>query len=1104
MQAGGDYVFQCDGTIGLAYGITIGSHLSLDATGHNVTLQPQSPGAFISLTPFIEVTGGSLSLTHLTLNAWEVGGPSDQSLKQGTNGTDGTPGADAPDNNSNGGNGASGTPGGAGPPGGDRTTPVQGGALKIDSGTVVLTADTFTANMVFGSSGDSGGFGGNGGNGGGGGNGGAFGVGGNGADGAAGGDGGKGGHGSNAEGGAIYNAGDLTITGSTFTSNGATGGSGGPSGFGGDGGIGGSAGRSGDGIIAQGSAGAGGTSGSSGPAGNAGDGEGGAIYNAGTLNLTGTTFSSNVASGGPGGPSDPPGLAGSGAMGGNGGSGGAGGAGGVGRGGGLFDAGSSTLSADSFTSNSAQGGNGGDGAAGARQGSAAGVGGDGGRGGDGGDAQGGALAGNAQASGSVSCSGNSATAGAGGAGGASGVFGGAPAADGNPGIATDPGATFCSGPIIDSVSPVGGPLAGGNMVKIMGSGFAAPSLTFQGVTFGGTLAGVAPTVVSDTEIDVTAPDATVTAGSASRLVTEVTAEFETSGAAADNSTPAAPGDNTYVFGTPVVDSVVPVAGPLVGGNVVKITGSGFENPELTFDGVSFDPAGDTNGSKAFSGLNPEVVSDTEVDVTAPDATTAADGAATLDTTVSVTFEVTADSSTEASVPAAPGDNAYQFGTPVIDAVEPGAGPLAGGDLIKITGTNLESPDLALVTVVFDLGGGTTVDGVTPVVVSDTEVDVTAPDVTADAAGKTSVNATVTLHYTVTGSVDGATEDSRPEVAGVNAYVFGAPVIDAIEPSAGPLAGGNRVKITGSGFENPDLSLHGVAFDPLTDTDGSQAMTGVSPVVVSDTEVDVTAPDATAAAAGSPNIDSTVTILFDLTDGSSIDDSVPAKAGDNAYAFGTPTIDSVQPTAGPLEGGNLVKIIGTNFGNAGLTLATVTFDMAGGAALAGLDPVVVSDTEVDVTAPDATIDAAGHALDVGAITVRFDVVGSTDGATVDSQPNAAGDNDYFFGAPVVDAIDPVGGPLAGGNLLKITGSGFENPDLTFSTVTFDPAGDVGGAHALDGVSPVVVSDTEVDVTAPDATIAAGRVAQPRHDRHRRLRRHRLVDRREGQQPAGQSR
>src|SRR6202034_2491998 len=155
------------------------------------------------------------------------------------------------------------------------------------------------------------------------------------------------------------------------------------------------------------------------------------------------------------------------------------------------------------------------------------------------------------------------------------------------------------------------------------------------------------------------------ANGASSLDAEVYAEFDVTAdpSQPDDSVPAATDDNDYSFGRPVIDSVEPGAGPLAGGNTVVITGSGFENPDLTFSKVVFDPSSDESGdlSNAIDGVSATVFSDTEIAVTAPDATTAANGASSLDAEVYAEFDVTADpSQPDDSVPAATDDNDYSF------------------------------------------------------------------------------------------------------------------------------------------------------------------------------------------------------------------------------------------------------------------------------------------------------------------------------------------------------------------------------------------------------------------------------------------------------------
>ena len=974
----------------------------------------------------------------------------------------------------------------AGIPGADATTVEQGGALKIDSGTVVLTGDTFSNDSINGDRGGPGGFGGNGGNGGNGGSA-ATGAGGNGGSGGPGAPGGNGGSGGDAQGGAIYNAGSLTISGSTFSSDSANGGPGGVSGFGGFGGRGG-----GGGIGApSGNGGGGGDGAASGAGGPAGNGEGGAIYNAGTLHLTGTAFTGNQATGGTGGFVDGAGQGGPGA-GASGGNGGAGGRGGNASGGGLFDAGSTTYSGVSFTSNSATGGSGGAGAAGGSEGGLGATGGAGGAGGIGGNADGGAAGGTPPAGATAFCTGNTVVAGVGGAGGAAGFGSSAAGPSGNAGTATEPGAPFCTGtpsvPTIDSVSPAAGPLNGGNTVTITGSGFQGAGLTLTSASFDPTtdtngsaaLAGTSATVVSDSVITVTAPNATTAAAGKATLATRIGASFADSAHPGIPvvALPASPGDNAYTFGSPMVTAVSPPGGPITGGNTVTITGTAFEETGLSLDKVSFDPAGDTTGTAAIEGTNATVMSATEITVTAPDATTAAAGASLLEAAVKVSFTDAANPGTPVdAVAGSPTANAYTFGAPVISSVSPVGGPLAGTNTVTITGTGFKDAVLTLDKVEFDPAGDTTgsaaIEGTNATVVSGTEITVTAPDATTAAAGASLLETAVKVSF-VDAADPGTPIDARAGSASDNSYTFGAPVISSVRPVGGPLAGANTVTITGTGFQDAVLTLDKVEFDPAGDTTGSAAIEGTSATVISDTEITVTAPDATTAAAGKSLLETAVKVSF--IDAANPATPVDARAGspsDAAYTFGAPVVTKVSPIAGPLGGGNTVTITGTGFEDPGLTFDAVTFDPStdttGSAAIDGTGAILVSDTEITVTAPDATSAADGKATLASVVDVSF--LDAVDPATPVLAVNAAGANDYDFGTPVIDSVSPPAGPLAGGNTVIITGNGFLNPALTLDRVTFNPA----NAPAIPGLSPTVVSDTEITVTAPDATTTAGQTS-----------------------------
>ncbi len=308
--------------------IQSGAQVTLDGTGSFPTFDGTRSGRIF------DVEGGSLTLIDLSVVSGHFTG------QNGSNGENGTAGSGG--GNSQGVPGGSGGPGGPGSPGAD----AQGGAMYIATGaTVDLIDTTFSSDSVTGGRGGDGGRGGNGGNGGPGGP--AVGTSNTvlgAADGGNGGDGGYAASGGDARGGAIYNAGTLTITGGSFQSDqslGGQGGNGGQAGSGGDGGSGGNGPKgqagfdescmsgTGGGVGQPG--GAGGDAGSAGASqagASGGNGQGGALYNAGTLRLNGTTFAYNVARGGSGGQGGSGYGGGWGGIGGIGGSGGNGGKGG--------------------------------------------------------------------------------------------------------------------------------------------------------------------------------------------------------------------------------------------------------------------------------------------------------------------------------------------------------------------------------------------------------------------------------------------------------------------------------------------------------------------------------------------------------------------------------------------------------------------------------------------------------------------------------------------------------------------------------------------------------------------------------------------------------
>ena len=251
---------RCSGTITLAAPIVIGEpdRLTIDAS------EAPSPGLTLSGgngTQLFQVSSGSLDLVDLTLTDGYVQGESGQPGMDGTGGEDGIAGLDGTaglgqgfsNSPQPGGAGQPGTMGADGGAGGDGTNGSdalggEGGALSIASGaTVTITGGAIEDSTAQGGDGGDGG------------------------DGMAGCLGGQGGYGG--------------IGGAGGSANPGSGASGAQGGAGGDAGQSGGAGPTGAG----------------GNGGAAGNGQGGAIYNDGTLSLTSVAFVNDQAQGGDGG-----------------------------------------------------------------------------------------------------------------------------------------------------------------------------------------------------------------------------------------------------------------------------------------------------------------------------------------------------------------------------------------------------------------------------------------------------------------------------------------------------------------------------------------------------------------------------------------------------------------------------------------------------------------------------------------------------------------------------------------------------------------------------------------------------------------------------------
>jgi hypothetical protein len=153
-------------------------------------------------------------------------------------------------------------------------------------------------------------------------------------------------------------------------------------------------------------------------------------------------------------------------------------------------------------------------------------------------------------------------------------------------------AASVAAPVVTGIAPASGPVTGGTVVTLAGSGFsAAPGEML--VMFGGTPAADV-TCASSTSCTATSPSGV---GTVSVLVAVSGVQ--------STDTPA--DDFTYVGPPPVVAQIAPTSGPVAGGTVVTISGSGF----------STGPGGTTVAFGAVAATNVTCAATTTCQATSP-------------------------------------------------------------------------------------------------------------------------------------------------------------------------------------------------------------------------------------------------------------------------------------------------------------------------------------------------------------------------------------------------------------------------------------------------------------------------------------------------------
>jgi hypothetical protein len=225
----------------------------------------------------------------------------------------------------------------------------------------------------------------------------------------------------------------------------------------------------------------------------------------------------------------------------------------------------------------------------------------------------------------------------------------------------------------------------------------------------------------------------------------------------------------------------------------------------------------------------------------------------------------------------------------------------------------------------------------------------------------------------------------------------APLVTAVSPNYGVLAGGSSVTITGSHF----TGASGVAFG---------ATAAGSYAVVSDTAITATTPAGTG-----------VAIV-------SVSSGAGTGSATGAFTFAdAPTVTQVAPATGPTSGGTTVTITGTNltgttsvtFGGIAATAMTVT----SATSIAATTPVLaVGTVDVAVTTPGGTATSAGAFTANAPISASGGASSgsSSGGGSTSSSPSNSGGGGS---AAEITEVRPAFGATNGGTRVLILGFGF---------------------------------------------------------------------------------
>ena len=362
--------------------------------------------------------------------------------------------------------------------------------------------------------------------------------------------------------------------------------------------------------------------------------------------------------------------------------------------------------------------------------------------------------------------------------------------------------------------------------------------------------------------------------------------------------------------------------------------------------------------------------------------------------------------------------------PTITGVTPSVGSPNGGQIITISGTNFRAP----LKVLFDPGTGVLPTEVSIVSASETAIQVLTPKVNIAAGQQSKFNITVITQQ-------GSTSERR--VSSAAAFTFQLDVLTptptTASPASGPIDGGTRVTIFGSGFQSPVQVFFGAAEATVIKTTFDQII-AISP---------------TARTAGV----TTGAVGIRIINLTSAKEATLASGFNYAEKM---HITAVGPTQGPITGGTRVTIDGNGFDTGGVAVTI------GGVAA---QPVFVSGTRLIAITGAPTINGCSN------------IPGPTSVVNINNGDSDTGPTfTFILDKPFILSVTTTATPFPGTNAFVTVANALGTPRITIGGQTATISGSTTNPDGSVIYTIVIPANVKLDTLACTG-VAGANAPQP---------------------------